>query len=616
MSGFLKFSAFKRIQKILSDYWIVGYNTDGNFKITFKDFIDGLSLDIATGGGTPVFFEGLNLPAVNNIGDPISKGDWVFLEPGKTYINTGGGSNITTPFGRWSIGVYSGATWILKDMGSLPTTDVHDGYDSSSETIAGSAKNDKLLYDEINTGVAQEIPQGYSSQTWNIPLSTGWRYYDSRCIVTDVNALSAINIVTNNSGSIKILAIGLDGFEIHSETKTAIAGVNVFEFSNKTILQGLSFYVGVELIAGGAEMKSSTTIPPGGTELWTESGVVNWRIITYPFAYSIELIDGGIKGKINILQSIIKSNPTNIQVELSKNPKLSLDGKVFIIEETINIPSGTHLDGVFGKTILKAGSSLVGNVINIENKEDVKITNIIIEGNMDNYAYDMNGIISGVGIVDNFDEALTNTYLGSVNGIQVKNSEKVILDSLEFRNLDGVALKVDRVGRDYIYGMKTSKIFINNCYKGIETINEHEFSNYSDIMVSLCQIGVDVSSGNLNFANLIITRCRIGHILREGFNNAHGIFSNAEIKHHQLAGVLIDNVSNGQLYSGLQMQYADLVIRNSKGIFIPDLFFTDAKIECTGGTGKNIIDNFFAFGTPTINNTGNLTINNNINWNI
>lgn len=535
---------------------------------------------------------------------------------GGTWYKFGSGPAFQADILKIEKGWWNGTTWSLKDMGSLPTTAVHDGYDSSSTNEAGSANNDKLLYDEINTGVAQEIPDGYSSNTWDIPLSTGWRYYDSRCIVTDVNALSAVNIVTNNAGSIKILAIGLDGFEIHSETKTAVAGVNVFEFSNKSPLQGTSFYVGVELISGGAEMKSSTTIPNVGTELWTETGIVNWRTIAYPFAYSIELIDGGLKGKIASLQILIKSDTTQIQENLSKYSRITLDAKEFIIEDTIQFPSGGTLDGVFGRSVLKKGAGLSGDIINVTNKEDVSIRNIRLEGNLTPYAYGMNGVNAGAGIVDNLDEALSDTYKGTNNGINMEASERVVIDSVQFHKLNGVGLKVDEVGKNYIHGMKASKLFFYNCYKGIDAINEHEFSNYSDIMVSLCQIGVDIASGNLNFANPIITRCRVGHILREGLNNAHGIFSNAEIKHHQLAGILIDNVSNGQLYNGLQMQYADLVIRNSKGIFIPDLFFTDANIDCSGGTGKNIIDNLFAFGTPTINNTGNLTINNTINWNI
>lgn len=510
---------------------------------------------------------------------------------------------------------WTGDSW--ENNGSVKiSTPVEDGFTSNNPEVPGSAKNDKLLYDELNVGVAQEIPNGYSESTWDIPLSPGWSYYDTRCIVTDISGLGAINVVTNNSGSIKILAIGLDGFTIHSETKTAITGVDRFNFSNKTPLIDKSFYVGIEILEGGAMMKSSGSLLAVGTELWTETGIVNWRSVTYPLAYSIELVDGGVKGKIASLQIQVKSDTTSIQENLSKYGRITLDAKEFIIEDTIYVPSGATLDGVFGKSILKKGSSLIGDIINIENKEDVRISNIRFLGNQTTYSYGMNGINSGVGIISDFDEAIASTYQGVNNGINVNNSERVVLDSLQFHNLNGIGLKVEQVGKNYIHGMKSSKLFFYNCYKGIDASDEHEFSSYSDLMISLCQIGLDIASGNLNVANPIITRCRVGHILREGFNNAHGIFSNAEIKHHQLAGILIDNVTNGQLYSGLQMQYADLVIRNSKGIFIPDLFFTDGKIECSGGTGKNIIDNLFALGTPTINNTGNLTLNNNINWNI
>lgn len=128
-------------------------------------------------------------------------------------------------------------------------------------------------------------------------------------------------------------------------------------------------------------------------------------------------------------------------------------------------------------------------------------------------------------------------------------------------------------------------------------------------------MGFDIDSGNLNVSNAIITRCRYGMIVRgSGLNHAHGIVNGAEIKHHQLAGVLFHNVQHGHYMNGLMMQYADLEFQNSRMVIIPDLYFSNCWIRCTNTdkTGKNIITNLYdAYGT-NINNTGNLIIQNQI----
>lgn len=93
-----------------------------NFRISAKKVAD--SLGIVSLGGAPIYFEGNQLPSLNNTDEPVKKGDWVNLSASQTYLNVNGGDDIETPSDRWSIGSFDGSTWSLKDMGKLPQTDV------------------------------------------------------------------------------------------------------------------------------------------------------------------------------------------------------------------------------------------------------------------------------------------------------------------------------------------------------------------------------------------------------------------------------------------------------------------------------------------------------------
>lgn len=175
MAGFLKFSGFKRIQRILATYWIVGHDSNGsNFQIKFSDFYKQLELSSSGTGGTPIFFDGLQLPNINNEGESLKKGDWAFLPGGKTFVNIAGGANITTPLDRFSIAQFDGVKWVLVDMGALPSVDISGKVDKSSVKISNI---DIPLYENLfdkSTMVKDgyELNQNPGEPGWIININT------------------------------------------------------------------------------------------------------------------------------------------------------------------------------------------------------------------------------------------------------------------------------------------------------------------------------------------------------------------------------------------------------------------------------------------------------------
>lgn len=495
--------------------------------------------------------------------------------------------------------------------------------DENSKVEKGNifAVSGDKVYDNLYIGETKEFPADTMTTIFNTVATAGYIYYDSRFLVTEKSLLKAVNIkfrLPAQVGNVDLVAISMTGAILHSETKSFTALVNKTNFTDLSTVNE-PFFVGfrINIVPDGQPkngLVAITTVGQEGYSYWKPIASGSFTYVAYKLGYSIDLSDGGIDGKIKSFYILTKSDTTKIQRSLDTSKKVVFDSNSVTIEDTIQVPNGANLLGVHGGTIVNFAN---GTAFNVEGKEDVLINGLKIKGSQPNYAYSMNGINSGVNIINNSSEAISNLYKGSEIALKLKSSENIILENIQFYNVNGVCLDVDRVGRDYIKGLKASKLFFNNSYKAIETKNEHEYSNYTDIMISLCQMGFDIDSGNLNVSNPIITRCRYGMVIRgSGFNNAHGIINGAELKHHQLAGLLIDNTIYGQYFNGLMVQYANIEINNAEKIVIPDLYFSHGTIKCTNTdkVGKNLITNLYNAGNTTLNIAGsNLGITNNYN---
>lgn len=516
-----------------------------------------------------------------------------------SYPNAG---NIVVKEGYYTLLRKKDGVWSLELETKMPMQDL-------TEIEQNISQLNNSIYGEII-----EIPNGYKNNIWDTALGSGYTYYDSRCIVEKKEELKSINVFLKNDGDLEIQLLSvIDKSVLYSEHKNGSVGLNTFII---TIPQNInsSFFVAIKTLV--AEIGTKFPQESNGTEYWKKNSSNVFERVTWRIGYSINKIANGIENKINSIEILTKSDTTKIQDNLNKSKKIVLDSTSVTIEDTIQVPSGANIEGVFGSTTINIANGI--KAFNIENKEDICISKLKFKGTQPNYEYSMNGINDGVGIINNSSEALTDTYMGSEIGLNIVNSESIILSDLQFKNINGIGLKVEGVGRDYIRGLKASKLFFEHCYKAIETKNEHEYSNYTDLMISLCQIGFDQDSGNLNVSNPIITRCRYGMIIRgSGLNHAHGIVNGAEIKHNQLAGVLIDNAEHGHYFNGLMMQYANLEIQNSTKVVIPDLYFTNGLIKCSNvdKIGSNHITNFYKGHGAYVMNSGNLIILNEVDLN-
>lgn len=109
-----------------------------NFRISAQKVAD--SLGIVSLGGAPIYYEGTQLPSLNNANEPVKKGDWLNLTAGLVYVNINGGPGLEPEIGFWSIGVFDGNVYKVQKLGQLPSYNPTGGVnDNNLEAPSGQA---------------------------------------------------------------------------------------------------------------------------------------------------------------------------------------------------------------------------------------------------------------------------------------------------------------------------------------------------------------------------------------------------------------------------------------------------------------------------------------------
>lgn len=531
--------------------------------------------------------------------EPTETGLYKLLEIG-AYPNlspaqdeNGDPTTITAQDGKINEAYFNGTFWIKSEV-DLPGVVVAAEFDNTNETDAQGGKQiyDYLYpYDSDIRGIDLAV-------TLNSELSPDYTYYYKSAQINEGEEIVNINFQLHTAGTIDLILLDADNTVLHSEEKTGVVGNNTFTFSGISAIPKPYFPA-----LKPKTSKLTTNFPADGDSsdgVWiSPTNFVSPLGYKIPYNVEVSVLDTeSIGGKLSTIQILTKSTTTEIQNQIYKTGKINALKREYLIEDTIQIPDGTHIDGCFGASIFKH-SGFDGEIFNIEDRENVKIENIVLEGNKPNYAYDMNGVTAGANIISNLAEGVAGTYKENKHGINILRSENLILDSLVIRNFEGNGISVNRTGRDYIKGIRVSKIFIKDCHTGLFGINEHEYSSYSDMMISLCQVGQYFDSGNLMTTNSIFTRCRIGIIVDggsntsgSGFNHAHGTAGLLEVKHHQIAGLAFNNIVLGHYLPSVHMDYANILINNSNGVEVNGRMGYNCRFQSIGNpSGKpNVVN--------------------------
>ena len=306
----------------------------------------------------------------------------------------------------------------------------------------------------------------------------------------------------------------------------------------------------------------------------------------------------------------------NLADELAKKDVVRVPPGTYIISTTINVPSGKRIIGVPGKSILQADANVL-KVLAIDGKTDVEISGITVKGVYQNTVLD--GAMVAAGVIDTFDAAILETGAGTKIGIYINASERINIHGCRISNFDKYGIQTILSGKTYEYGIKLTDNYIHDCYLGLKLQQEAEYSTYVGNTISKCQIGLYVNSGNNAFSNNHIDKNRVGLVMGNGLNDAHGSFVGCSFNHNSLYGIALNLLSVGETFTGCNIWYAPIYIKSSRGVILDSCLIGNSAIYADGNHPSGgvwmICNSMFLGGSSVAHdyngNTSNVKLKNN-----
>ena len=440
-------------------------------------------------------------------------------------------------------------------------------------------------------------------------------YFDTRNFIS-YNKKITVKVKCATDGNINIVAIKSDATVLKSINKAVVLGINSIELDFSDVAE--SFYIGIQPLQSGLGVKSNANATTARVK---RNGSSTIGSLAYDLGYEVSYKEGNSVldrlDKIEVEIFIPKS--FDIVKELNLKNRVYLPDYPIDLETELNIPSGKEIIGVKGKSIINVKDTARYG-FNIGTSNDVYIKNVTLKGSAPNTPINttLNPVMAG--IVDSFQEAKDLNKIGLINGvikpqtgIRLNGGEKVVIEGCEIMNFSEFGFHVSKTGKKYQYALNFLNNSLHDNYCGIKTDLEAERSFYTDNYVTLNQIGFYMDSGTNDIKGMSLNANRIGMVLSNGFNHAHGLISNIQITHNSLLDLIAYQVEFGQNFDnskfGFNASSQNIYLYQSKGIIfnfcqlvsfgsiVTDGIFPNdttnsrnAFINCTSNTGS------FTFG--------------------
>lgn len=423
--------------------------------------------------------------------------------------------------------------------------------------------------------------------------------------VLNINTVDDVYEVTANGGGFSGLRLGavlpnknvIVSFDVRlktgSSTEKWIVGRSLYSdnFQNFTIgteWERRYFYV-------RSESLSSTDLIITGNVI-AATNTLEFR--------NVEIREQTQAGQDNNAFNCTPRDNFDLQSELNKYEIVYIPQGTHLISEQIDIPSGRTVIGVKGKSILKFDNT-PSIALNIGTSSNITLTDFKIEGSAPDTP--LQGGLNPVapGVIDTFTEAYNENNVGTHTGLRINGGERVKLDGLEITNFDAYGLHVSLSGKAYVTPNQYHNLYLNNNYCGLKTDNEAERASIAGCMITLNQIGWYMDSGTNMMVNCSLNANRVGLVMGDGVNHAHGVISNVPFTHCSLYGIVAYQVSTGQLFNGCKIGYGDVYLYKSRGIsFQSGQFVSTLAVTIDGGWFNGISED----GIHSFNNNSSSSI--------
>lgn len=462
-----------------------------------------------------------------------------------------------------------------------------------------------LVFNEVsNEIVAGSIftdGTGVTSEKWSIA---------DNVISSDRKFVKAqIHCLTN--GGLKMFLINEDTLEVVAEKSFTTVASQIltitpssfteFDFDNNVQKLGIYFQNVNEgsraLVFKTGEGNSSKVILSNGIEYRQFNLsiiLVTNRPVMSPIVQEVQSLD--------LRLAILENPPFDIYEAVANNNLVNLPPTEILLTKTLVMPSNRKLIGVLGATILKVADG-VSPAISINNVSNVKLQDFLIAGN--DGTIDIETTTQGKGTKE---EVLNDDGIGINNVIYVNASKLVNVQDVRISQFNGKALHLLNMNHANRYGSKFS-VWIDHCYKGIDIDRSSEYLSIVDTRISDCIVAGSCCSGNVLFNNVSTPRNVNGFVWKGAryntayVNDSHSNVTGCDFNHCKNYSLIIEGISNGEVFTGLQVFDGKISINNSRGVVISGSELSATKIDVTGDTTALIANSvvFKTYSDGTIN---------------
>lgn len=419
----------------------------------------------------------------------------------------------------------------------------------------------------------------------------------------DGNERKLENIVID-SGGIGVVEIAL--FTITGTTSTlfstkninVVEGLNNFtqnQITNLIPVKGVKYFVTVANVSGNGVRYKEGNSSNGRAIFKASNTVVNTT--SFAISYYLETESPVLENQANY----------SLKKELENKDLVFIPAGIHYFNEKLILRSGQKLYGIPGKSILEFDTTVLTDCIEIKNVENISFEDFSIRGKDGNTL--MVGYDVGSTILTSFDNAISQANKGTHNGIAINNSKALYFKNIEISNFNGSGIVLENFGNINIRTSKFTDVLVHDCYAGLEFKNQGEYNTINGLHSNHNQIGVIVDGGNNSFTGCNVSWNRVNWLFLGGVNNAHGSVVGGCSNHASLASFIFNDVSAGEVISGVNIWYGDIYVKNSKGINFNGCTISNSSVYADG--------NFPTGGAWAISNSmvRSLTINENYNGN-
>lgn len=310
---------------------------------------------------------------------------------------------------------------------------------------------------------------------------------------------------------------------------------------------------------------------------------VHGKLLTdYPIANVLDF--GAIGDGLN-------DDTSAIQAALYSSKNVYFPSGVYLISNLTVVAAATYIYGDGDASMLQFKTGATGAMLDTQGYSST-IENLMLFGG------------------DDTSKRGASSSSADRSALLVRSQINTRISQVTIHGFENYGIYINDTFRDFSPHLSISNVTIFNCYIGANLgPNYAEYVRISDLDITWCAKALVVSSGNITGVNCKIVENGVGvHVLGGSgiSNNGHGNITGFLINHNDWP-IVCEDVSNGMSFTGCEIIYGILYLKNSTGVAIRSGYLNLDEYRFEGG-GRNTI-----FGNTII--TGSLanTITHNYN---